>query len=959
MKKVGDFMNLFEAFGVITLKDEGLKKGLASATSSLAGFGGKVVGGVTNFTNSVLKGMAIGGAAVAGFGVGVIKVGAEFESGMAQVAATMGITADKSDADFARLSKAAKDAGANTKFSAAEASEALNYLALAGYETTQAVETMPKVLTLAAAGGLELGYASDMVTDSMATLGLEINQADMFIDQMAKTSQKSNTSVGQLGEAILTVGGTAKGMAGGTAELNTVLGVLADNGTKGSEAGISLRNILRTLGAPTDAVKQELDKLGVSAYDLDGNLRPLPDIMGDMNAGLSGMTEEQKMGIINKIFNPRDLKSVNDLLATTPERWDTLSEAIENSDGTAQDMADTMQNTLAGSFTKLKSMLSVFAIDIYENFSSPLSGAIDVVTDFVGDFRVSMEGISESIQSGAISSQDGFKMMANVFGEGLSGLITKMLDKVPAMIETAGSFVTGFIEGITKNIDSIGQTASNIIETFFNTLKDIFPKLVPLGVQIIMILLEAMIAKYEFIFTAGVELITKLIQGVAEKLPDLIPKAVEAIQNIVDGLIQNLPLVIEAAVKIVEALLNGLVDALPAIIEGARAIIENLVNAIVQLLPLIISVGLPLLLELIKGIAQSLPVIIPQLVDVIMQIIKIFLDNINLIIEVGLSIVLALIDGLIQSIPVLIAAIPQIVMAIISALIGYIPLILTAGIQLFMTLVRSLATAGIQLISKLGSVIMDAINFIVGKVAEMGAAALNFFMSIPQSIGKMLGSLGSALASIWSNISSAVSSWLGQLASLAVNLWNKIPEGIRGMLGNLGSAIASIWNSISSGITGMVGKMLGLGKDLIKGLIDGISSMAGAVWDKIKSIANGVIDTVKSIFSIFSPSRVMEDLGKFVPMGFNVGIEGQRAAVEKTTEETFGAVFDVVDELENLGSGMGIDIPTLTFDDITNGKNAEPRTQIIQNIYTLPQNPAELMAEARRQQEMAVLSRNV
>lgn len=182
-----------------------------------------------------------GAAATAAFGVAVgaaVKVGTDFESGMSQVAATMGITVDEIAAgsqEFESLSQAAKNAGATTQFSATQASEALNYLALAGYDAEKSITALPTVLNLAAAGGIDLGYASDMVTDSMSALGLSTNQLEGFVDQLAKTSQKSNTNIAQLGEGILTVGGTAKDLAGGTVELNTALGILADNGIKGAE----------------------------------------------------------------------------------------------------------------------------------------------------------------------------------------------------------------------------------------------------------------------------------------------------------------------------------------------------------------------------------------------------------------------------------------------------------------------------------------------------------------------------------------------------------------------------------------------------------------------------------------------------------------------------------------------------------------------------------------------------
>ena len=195
--------------------------------------------GAAKSSMKVVNGLMVAGAvAVAGIGIASIKTGATFEKGMSNVAATMGITVDeiaKGDKSFQMLEKAALDMGKATQFSASEATEALNYLALAGYDAEKAVDTLPKVLNLAAAGGLELGQASELVTQSMNALGLEADQLDSFVDQLAVTAQSSGTNVAQLGEAILTVGGTAKAMAGGTVELNTQLGILADAGIQGAK----------------------------------------------------------------------------------------------------------------------------------------------------------------------------------------------------------------------------------------------------------------------------------------------------------------------------------------------------------------------------------------------------------------------------------------------------------------------------------------------------------------------------------------------------------------------------------------------------------------------------------------------------------------------------------------------------------------------------------------------------
>ena len=212
--------------------------------------------------------------AVVSFGKASVEVGQAFDTAMSQVAATMGLTVDQ----ISDLRQAALDAGSTTAFTATQAAEALNYMALAGYDAETSMAQLPNVLNLAAAGSIELAYASDMITDSQSALGLTLDQTNVLVDQMAKTASKSNTSVQQLGEAILTVGGTAKYMKGGTEEINTVLGILADNGIKGSEAGTHLRNMLLSLSAPTADAAKTLEQLGVEIFDAEGNMRGFAEI---------------------------------------------------------------------------------------------------------------------------------------------------------------------------------------------------------------------------------------------------------------------------------------------------------------------------------------------------------------------------------------------------------------------------------------------------------------------------------------------------------------------------------------------------------------------------------------------------------------------------------------------------------------------------------------------------------
>lgn len=395
----------------------------------------------------------------------ITAVGSSFEASMSQVAATMGITSASEEFDV--LSTAAKQAGETTKFSATQAGNALNYLALAGYSADKAVEALPVVLNTAAAGGMDLAYASDLITDSMSALGLGMEELSSFSDRLAVTSQKSNTNVAQLGEAILTVGGTAKTLSGGVVEMNTALGILADNGIKGAEGGTALRNVILSLSAPTDKAAGMLEQLNVTAFDAAGNMRPLQDTFGDLNTALSKLSDQEKTAALNEIFNKVDLKSVNALLGTSAERFDELSGYIENCEGAASDMADTMSSNLAGDITIMQSALEGLGVSVYEKFSEPMREAVQGVTETIGeltsrikdgDLSDTFDKISEGFAKVTTAAVD---LLGNTVLPFLANVLGTVVDKADTLVPVIGSAVTALIA--YKGIVVAATTAQTLL----------------------------------------------------------------------------------------------------------------------------------------------------------------------------------------------------------------------------------------------------------------------------------------------------------------------------------------------------------------------------------------------------------------------------------------------------------------------------------------------------------------
>ena len=387
-------------------------------------------------------------AAITGLGTAAVTTAATFESSMSQVQATMGITKDAmSEVDgqsvntMDTLSALAKKMGAETAFSASQCAEAINYLALAGYDTQQMVDTLPTVLNLAAAGSLDLASASDMVTDAMSALGMGVEQAGTMVDQTAKTASSTNTSVALLGEGILTIGATAKSVKGGTAELNTALGILANNGIKGAEGGTHLRNVILSLQSPTDKAAASMKELGVSVYDSEGNMRSLNDILGDLNTSMSGMTSADKQNIISTIFNKTDLASVNALLANTGDAWDELQSSIADSSGAAQQMADTQLDNLSGQLTILKSALEGLAISIGELLLPYIKAIVGGIQSFVDWLNSLDEGVKKVIVTvGLIAAAVGPVLI--VIGKVMSSVGT-IMTTIPKLVSMASTLASG------------------------------------------------------------------------------------------------------------------------------------------------------------------------------------------------------------------------------------------------------------------------------------------------------------------------------------------------------------------------------------------------------------------------------------------------------------------------------------------------------------------------------------
>lgn len=534
-------------------------------------------------------------AGVTALGTAAVSTAANFESSMSQVQATMGITKDsmstvngESVNTMDTLSALAKKMGSETAFSASECAEALNYLALAGYDTQQMCDTLPTVLNLAAAGGIDLAAASDMVTDAMSALGMGVDEAGTMVDQMAKTASTTNTSVAQLGEGILTIGATAKTVKGGTAELNTALGILANNGIKGAEGGTHLRNVILSLQNPTDKAATCMEQLGLDVYDSEGNMRSLNDILGDLNTSMDGMTAAEKSNIIGQIFNKTDLSSVNALLANTGSTWDDLQQSIIDSGGAAQQMADTQLDNLQGQITILKSALEGLAISFGELLMPAIKMIVGWVQQFVDWLNGMDEGTKKVVTTIALLAA-ALGPVLIVIGKVVSavGTIMTIVPKVAGVINTVKTAFAALNTTMLANpIFLIIAAITALVAAFiylWNTNEDFRQFWINLWENV----KEVAIAVWEAIknfFTAAWEAISSTAQAVWNGIKDFFSGLWEGIKTIFSTVVEVIKTIITTYFNIYKTIITTVLNAIKTVFttvwNGIKTVVTTVVTAI-------------------------------------------------------------------------------------------------------------------------------------------------------------------------------------------------------------------------------------------------------------------------------------------------------------------------------------------------------------------------------------------
>lgn len=424
---------------------KGAKSDIKTYEDAVSGLN-SAIDDVNNDLKGIVSAAAGAVAAVGTAAVGAVsaatEVGAGFEQSMSKVKAISGATGD----DLAALEQAAKNMGATTSKTASESADALSYMALAGWKTEEMLSGLEPILRASEAGEMDLATCSDLVTDSMSAMGVSVNDLSHYLDVVAAAQSNSNTSMQQLLEAFVECGGSAHNFGLNVEDLSTVLGVMANRGIKGSEAGTALNSIFVNMLGSTKRTAEAMDTLGLSLYDQNGKMKDMTEVLKEMGGALATATDEQRNNLEAMLGGKTQITALQAMVNGLNGEYDALSETLYNCDGALLNTAKTMQDNLTGKVTEMQSALEGLGIDVYDYLEEPLKSAVQAATKEIGN-------LSESVKNGQLAET--IERLAEQFGKLIEKTAKFAADKgIPALINSLdwisqnGDKIVALIEGM-------------------------------------------------------------------------------------------------------------------------------------------------------------------------------------------------------------------------------------------------------------------------------------------------------------------------------------------------------------------------------------------------------------------------------------------------------------------------------------------------------------------------------
>lgn len=535
--------------------DESLKNAGDSAQKSSGGFT-VMKGALANLASSAistcvdkLKDMA----------TQTIETGKNFDSSMSNVGAISGATGG----DLEKLRDKAKEMGEKTKFSASEAADGMSYMAMAGWKTNDMLGGISGVMDLAAASGSDLATTSDIVTDALTAFGKSASDSGRLADIMASASSNANTNVELMGETFKYCASTAGSLGYSMEDTSIAIGLMANSGVKGSQAGTSLKNILVNLSKPTKQMKVAMDKLGISLTDSKGKMKPLSQVMGELREKFGKLNEKQKAQYASTLAGKEGMAGLLAIVNASPKDFDKLTNAVNNSSGSAEKMAKTMNDNLGGDLTLLGSHLESVQIALYEKFEPALREGVKA-----------LNGLLDAVQFVSDHSSE-FVLAIQAMATGL-GAYVAYTTAIKIMKDGFTSLTV-----VTK-LQAAAQAALNAVMSLSTV------GIVVAGIAALIVVFVALWNKSEAFrnFWIGVwNAIKSTVSSVVSSISSFLSSAWGAISSTIstvwNGIKSTITTVVNAISSVITTVFNGIKNVITTVWNGIKTVTSTVWGAIV------------------------------------------------------------------------------------------------------------------------------------------------------------------------------------------------------------------------------------------------------------------------------------------------------------------------------------------------------------------------------------------